>query len=754
MGTLKCHGYRMHFPMNRKLVTWQFLLFLTLCLFAAYPLVFLGQRTFVFRDFGLYGYPVAHFFRESFHRGEIPLWIPLSSTGMPFLAQWSTLVLYPGSLFYLLLPLSWALGAFCLIHLIIAGWGMYRLAYRWTKHDVASALAGLVFACNGFSMNCLMWTNYVVVMAWMPWALLMADLAWRRGGQYVVWAGLVLGLQFMGGVPELIMFTWLLVAVFWLHDLCNLGGQRLVMILRATGMYLLALGLSLAQLLPFLQFFSQCERSTSFADGTWSLPGTGWANFLVPLFNCFQIVQGVCFQVDQSMTSSYYLGVGVFVLAILSPWIVRSSRSRLLGLILLGGLVMALGPNAVLYQWIRSVFPPLGWIRYPFKFLIPSLFVIPLLAALAIAALDGGPARFRRIGALILWSVLVTGGLILVVVWCGLSAPDPMVKTSLLVPNALMRAVFLLLFMASLLWFFRRERMGVSLWAGWVLLAITAADLLTHTPMQNPLVPRWAYQPNYFRQRCFTNQTPERIMIILSTNKTNQGWLADPIQNFLRNRQAMYDNCNLLDSVPKLGGFYSIYLRQPWELILALYDQPKPEKLPLADFLSVTHYSKPDDPVRWWPRTNYLPLVTCGQAPEYKPKEAIMSRLVSPAFDPRHEVLFEPSLASRISTRAGCPTCTISNLSRSSHQIDFDVQADTSVIAVIAEAFYPSWRAWVDGKPTRLLQANYAYQAVELPSGRHTVELQYVDTAFRLGIAVSLTCIIAGLICVRRAPAG
>ena len=56
-------------------------------------------------------------FRESFWRGEMPLWNPYNNCGLPFLAQWNTLALYPGSLFYLLLPLSWALGVFCLLHL-------------------------------------------------------------------------------------------------------------------------------------------------------------------------------------------------------------------------------------------------------------------------------------------------------------------------------------------------------------------------------------------------------------------------------------------------------------------------------------------------------------------------------------------------------------------------------------------------------------------------------------------------------------
>src|SRR5438132_1375312 len=116
----------------------------------------LEPRTFIFRDYGLFGYPLAFYHQESFWRGEVPLWNPLNDCGIPFLAQWNTMVLYPGSLFYLLLPLSWSLGVFCLAHLLLAGLGMYFLARRWTGNRLADSVAGLGFAFNGFVVDAFM----------------------------------------------------------------------------------------------------------------------------------------------------------------------------------------------------------------------------------------------------------------------------------------------------------------------------------------------------------------------------------------------------------------------------------------------------------------------------------------------------------------------------------------------------------------------------------------------------------------------
>src|SRR5215471_18128190 len=68
-------------------------------LVVAYPEVILGTHSFFYRDFGLFTYPTAHFARESFWKGQWPLWNPLNNSGIPFLAQWNTTVCYPLSLF-------------------------------------------------------------------------------------------------------------------------------------------------------------------------------------------------------------------------------------------------------------------------------------------------------------------------------------------------------------------------------------------------------------------------------------------------------------------------------------------------------------------------------------------------------------------------------------------------------------------------------------------------------------------------------
>jgi hypothetical protein len=76
----------------------------------------------------------------------------------------------------------------------------------------------------------------------------------------------------------------------------------------------------------------------------------------------------------------------------------------------------------------------------------------------------------------------------------------------------------------------------------------------------------------------------------------------------------------------------------------------------------------------------------------------------------------------------------------------FAVEAATPAMVVIAQSFYHNWRAFVDGRPVPLWRANHAFQALEVPAGRHEVTLVYQDTAFHFGVIIStltgITCLV------------
>ena len=386
----------------------RFAVFLLLAFVLAFPGIWMGTETFFRSDYGVMAYPAAHYLRESLRAGELPLWNPLSNCGAPFLAQWGTMCLYPGSLFFVALPMPWALGVFCLLHLWLGGLGARALAERWTGNRFAAAVAGTAFAINGASLACITWPNYCVAIGWMPWIVLLTEQAWREGGRKLVLAAMAGTMQMLTGVPELVVLTWGLLGVLLVAEAIAEGKRQKAkgksaetsaarptfsfflfpFVFRFVSVVLLIAALSAAQLLPFFDLLAHSQRDAAYRDARWPMPPWGWANFLVPLFRYGQTPQGFWIQVGQEFLSSYYLGLAPLALALVAVWKARERRVWLLAGVTIFALIMALGDAGFLYTALKNLLPGGGIARFPVKFVLLAAFTVPMLAAFGVAWLQ------------------------------------------------------------------------------------------------------------------------------------------------------------------------------------------------------------------------------------------------------------------------------------------------------------------------------------------------------------------------------
>jgi uncharacterized membrane protein YfhO len=78
-------------------------------------------------------------------------------------------------------------------------------------------------------------------------------------------------------------------------------------------------------------------------------------------------------------------------------------------------------------------------------------------------------------------------------------------------------------------------------------------------------------------------------------------------------------------------------------------------------------------------------------------------------------------------------------------RISFQTEAPAASLVVISQAYYPAWKAYVDGRPTRIWRANYAFQALQVPAGRHQVQLCYEDKRLLIGSVLSSLGLLACL---------
>jgi len=81
-------------------------------------------------------------------------------------------------------------------------------------------------------------------------------------------------------------------------------------------------------------------------------------------------------------------------------------------------------------------------------------------------------------------------------------------------------------------------------------------------------------------------------------------------------------------------------------------------------------------------------------------------------------------------------------LERTPHRLRFAAKCAQPAYLVLAQPHYPGWVARVNGVPTELLRANYAFCAVALPAGESEVEVVYEPVSFRIGVVVSLVALL------------
>jgi hypothetical protein len=381
-------------------------------------------------------------------------------------------------------------------------------------------------------------------------------------------------------------------------------------------------------------------------------------------------------------------------------------------------------------------------VTYPIKFVLAMEFAAPMLAGLAFDRLqqsqgEGRPAQERRL--------VILGGLLLALVapillWAR-RFPFPADDFGATLHNGLTRGVFLVAAVVLLEAITRAKKPATPQIVSLVLLAVFWLNVCTHEPPQNPTVPPWIYAPDLARTKLSMKPQPalgeSRAMVRPAADMGfGEAITSDPKDNFLAKLMGYFADCNLLDAVPKVNGIFSLHPHECGELASVLYGSTNAYLECLADFKSVSKITAPGQFVECVPQDTFLPLITAGQRPVYLDDPNALRTLVRPGFDPRTSVILPPDARAFV-------TVTNQTVARvipgkfTATRVELELEADRPSLVVISQTYYHPWHAFVDDKPIRLLRANYVFQALEAPAGRHRLHLVYEDHALHLGFALS-----------------
>jgi len=80
---------------------------------------------------------------------------------------------------------------------------------------------------------------------------------------------------------------------------------------------------------------------------------------------------------------------------------------------------------------------------------------------------------------------------------------------------------------------------------------------------------------------------------------------------------------------------------------------------------------------------------------------------------------------------------TVVAISRAPEELRIEAESPAGALLVVNDAFWPGWRARVDGEEVPVLAADLLVRAVRWPAGRHTLVMRYEPLEVRVGWILS-----------------
>jgi len=737
-----------------------------------YCLIFLGTLVVIFfgrviysfqtlfgSDFILYFYPIKSFVADYvFADGKLPFWNPFQFSGIPFISNIQASMFYPLGLLFYLMPIGIAYLWTVVIHCICGSIFMYLFARSLSINRAGSLLAAVIFTYNGYFMAHLYagHLSFVQNYIWIPLIFLcLLQFINTLRFKWAVLAGLTLGVQILGGFPQIAFYTILATLAFGLFRMVTALRVKAVGTVKHTGIGLgimLTIGFSLAaiQLIPTLQFIELSGRSGGvpywFAVSD-SLHPAQLISLLIPDF------------FGNPLDNTYLLSpkdwhfwetcgyVGILPIGFLFMQTPKDSalrRTRLFfAALVIMSLFLALGKYNPIYPLIYRL-PGFGSFRIPAQILFLFTFSISILSGMALHQLEHvGHSVSGLPKGLILFFIIGSLGAVFLffsdyfadrlfqlffMAMEGRPVADSLIAKVSEKTDAALNRFALFFFSGLLLFVFARKGNMKRPFFKVAVLALVVIDLgLYSAPFVKPY-------PLVF---------PEVKKEITRQLKKEAGLGRAVISgNFFTPNDALsyyFQAINGYD--PLILGRYIMYLQASQnlplvkEVLVSNFLQRYDHKF--LRMLNLTHILG-DQGIT---RVGFsLPRAFLVNRAIVKPATEILDFMKSDGFDPRTTVVLEPEHRSflwpQTSTESLQGSCTITEYGYET--IKMNCTSNQQCYLVMSEMHYPGWEATVDGKPAPVLRGNYLFRVIPLKQGKHEVEMRFVSRPFQAGMIISV----------------
>lgn len=684
-------------------------------------------------------YPWKHFTIEELKKGEIPFWNPYSFSGTPHLANYQTAVFSPFNLLYFILPFLDAWSIIVLLQPLLAGIGTY-LYLRQVKVSQAGVLLGAVaLMFSGFIVVWMAYGTLAMAIVFLPLILYFIEKFFEKHSFiYLLAISIFTACSYLSGHFQTSLYLSALIGFYILYKSFIAKDIRNGVI---AGIYVFwGILLAMPQILPTFEFYKNSVRDSAYNSGS-GIPYFNFVTIFAPDFFGNPVTRNNKF-LDYAEWQAF-VGMIPLFLATFIHWKKPPQSFFLIVVIATAILAMA----SPLQELISMLHIPVISTTVQSRIIVLCTFSLAILAGFGYDELLGliKKRKYKAIGIRILLIVVL-----LSVVWIMLllgklpSDEASIAKKNLILPTGTF--IFAMIGIAAVL--YMKNRLSFLL-TTMLLVGLVSFESFRFAQKWMPFDPRSFVFPN------------TKVTTFLQNNKENGRIFGN-----------MGGQMEIYYGLKSVEGYDSLYIERYGEFMAAAatgsFAAPVSRVVNLARIssntdrvlnllgVSLIFHPTADTYAVWaypvWNKnwlqpiyedstyiifknTHVMPRAKMFYRHEVIPtKEKNLQRFYAPSFNYESTFLLEEKIPLTSFTNVKNSVKIVSN---TSSNIVVDVKTNKPGMLFLSDPFYPGWEAYVDGKKTKIYRANYAFRAVVVPKGRHTITFVYVPYSFYIGVALA-----------------
>lgn len=689
-------------------------------------------------------YPWRHLVVDEIKKGNMPTWNPYSFSGTPLAGNYQSAPYYPLNILFLILPFEIAWSVLVIIQPFLAGWFMYLFLAIYCRTREAKLIGAISFAFSSVVISWFTWNTLVHTFLWLPLALFAFEkvaINSKALTRKTILYGFLLFVSFasilLAGHAQMALYAlslFILYSIFKILPLKKFNGTLVITTLVAIG---LAGICAFSQLSELFYFVGYSNRSVDMGNVTQE----GW---FVPLSHLIQFVAPDFFGNPATLnywgTWNYgeltgYVGVITLVFALFGLFFSKNKIKTMFIIALCLGLLFSIR-NPIAELPFKLAIPFLSTSQ-PTRLLFVCIFSLVALSSFGVEEfIANAKGRYRVLYILLgmlllfglLWSSVLTGNNLFNL--ADFITNIDIAKRNLYLPTLLFIISGVLMCLSI---FYQSKRPKVNLFVLPILIVVLLFDLFRFGWKFTPFVPAEYLYPE------------TKLFHYMSEQ-------ADLFRIMTLDNRILPPNVTIPYKIQTIDGYDPLYLKNYGELASSIV-RNKPDISPFSfnriitiqqvdnkfiDFMNVKYVLSLTDVVN----PKLVKVFEEGQTKVYENSQvfprAFFVRNIRVASSKQEAIdyLYDPALDLR-TTAVTYENVPVSSEKLTENEkaeiIDYEnsrvtmtVSTEKTRLLILSDVYYPKWKAFVDGKETKIYEVNYAFRGVVIEPGTHILTFKYL----------------------------